>query len=105
MSEERRGELAEGCAVDGPRIPPALPRELVRPVTRLSRRAPDRTQSEPCDQSVRQRPPPEPPPRGVALDPAGKTEAEASAGVDKANYDLEAATKGAGRRTRGQRAC
>ena len=72
MSEERRGELAEGCAVDGPSIPPALPRELVRPVTRLSRRAPLRTQCDPCDQSVRERPPPEPPPRGAALDPLAK---------------------------------
>ena len=68
MSEEWRGELAEGCAVDGPRIPPALPRELVRPVTRLSRRAPLRVQCDPCDQSVRERPPPEPPPRGAALE-------------------------------------
>ena len=72
MSEERRGELAEGCAVDGPSIPPALPRELVRPVTRLSRRAPLRVQCDPCDQSVRERPPPEPPPRGAALDPRAK---------------------------------
>ena len=72
MSEERRGELAEGCAVDGPRIPPALPRELVRPVTRMSRRAPLRVQCDPCDQSVRERPPPEPPPRGAALDPRAK---------------------------------
>ena len=36
---------------------------------------------------------------------ADTTEAEASAGVDKANNDLAAATKGAGRRTRGQRVC